>query len=129
MVFPEAYKRLHEKLKLEMPVFVKGAVRIEEGAAPKFALDDITPIDEAKVKLPRALRVKIPLETATEQTIDDLHALFTSAKGDARVLFDLDRERDFTVVMEAEGYNVLPDRSFINRVEAICGRGTVKVVE
>jgi DNA polymerase III subunit alpha len=129
MVFPEAYKRLHEKLKLEMPVFVKGAVRIEEGSAPKFALDDITPIDEAKVKLPRALRVKIPLETATEQTIDDLHALFTSAKGDARVLFDLDRERDFTVVMEAEGYNVLPDRSFINRVEAICGRGTVKVVE
>jgi DNA polymerase III subunit alpha len=129
MVFPEAYKRLHEKLKLEIPVFAKGAVRIEEGAAPKFALDEITPIDEAKVKLPKALRVKIPLESATEQTIDDLHALFVSAKGDARVLFDLDRERDFTVVMEAEGYNVLPDRSFINRVEAICGRGTVKVVE
>ena len=129
MVFPEAYKRIHEKLKLEVPVFVKGSVRVEEGAAPKFAIDDITPIDEAKVKLPRSLRIKIPLETATDQTIDDLHALFLSAKGDARVLFDLDRDRDFTVVMEAEGYNVLPDRSFVNRVEAICGRGAVKVVD
>jgi len=75
------------------------------------------------------LRVKIPLEIATEQTIDELHALFTASQGEARVLFDLDRDRDFTVVMEAEGYNVLPDRSFINRVEAICGRGAVKVVD
>jgi DNA polymerase-3 subunit alpha len=104
-------------------------VRIEEGANPKFAINEIMPLDDAKVKLPKALRVKIPLETATEQTIDDLHALFTASKGDARVLFDLDKDRDFTVVMEAEGYNVLPDRSFINRVEAICGRGAVKVVD
>jgi DNA polymerase III subunit alpha len=129
MVFPEAYRRLNEKIKLEVPVYVKGAVRIEEGSTPKFAINEIMPLDEAKVKLPKSLRIKIPLETATEQTIDELHALFVSAKGDARVLFDLDRDSDFTVVMEAEGYNVLPDRSFVNRVEAICGRGAVKVVD
>ena len=129
MVFPEAFKRLGDKVKLEVPVFVKGAVRIEEGAAPKFAINDIIPLEDAKVKLPRSLRIRIPLESSTEQTIDELHALFSAAKGDARVLFDLEREGDFTVVMEAEGYNVLPDRSFIHRVEAICGRGTVRVVD
>ncbi len=48
-------------------------------------------------------------------------------KGEARVLFDLERKGDFTVVMEAEGYNVLPDRAFINRVEELCGRGSVRV--
>jgi hypothetical protein len=31
--------------------------------------------------------------------------------------------------MEAEGYNVLPDRTFINRVEELCGRGSVRVVD
>ena len=30
------------------------------------------------------------------------------------------------VVMEAEGYNVLPDRNFIARVEQLCGRGSVR---
>ena len=42
------------------------------------------------------------------------------------MLFDLERKGDFTVVMEAEGYNVLPDRAFINRVEELCGRGSVR---
>jgi hypothetical protein len=30
--------------------------------------------------------------------------------------------------MEAEGYNVVPDRNFINRVEQLCGRGSVRVI-
>jgi len=30
--------------------------------------------------------------------------------------------------MEAEGYNVLPDRTFIARVESLCGRGAVRVI-
>jgi DNA polymerase-3 subunit alpha len=50
-------------------------------------------------------------------------------KGQAKVLFDVEREGDFMVVMEAEGYNVLPDRTFIARVEELCGRGAVRVID
>jgi len=70
----------------------------------------------------------VPLETAAEGTVDDLHALFKERKGEARVLFDVERVGDFMVVMEAEGYNVLPDRNFIARVEQLCGRGSVRVI-
>ena len=52
----------------------------------------------------------------------------TERKGEAKVLFDVERAGDFMVVMEAEGYNVLPDRSFIARVEELCGRGAVRVI-
>jgi hypothetical protein len=45
------------------------------------------------------------------------------------VLFDLERTDDFMVVMEAEGYNVHPDRAFIARVEQLCGRGSVRVID
>jgi hypothetical protein len=31
-------------------------------------------------------------------------------------------------VMEAEGYNVVPDRNFIAQVEQLCGRGSVRVI-
>ncbi|MEY2394988.1 MAG: polymerase subunit alpha, partial [Acidobacteriaceae bacterium] len=128
IVFPEAYKRLQDKVKLEVPVLVRAGVRIEEGANPKITAAEIMPLDEAKVPLPRAIRIRVPLETSGETTVDDLHTLFNERKGEARVLFDVERSGDFMVVMEAEGYNVLPDRNFIARVEQLCGRGSVRVI-
>ncbi|MGB6401743.1 MAG: DNA polymerase III subunit alpha, partial [Candidatus Sulfotelmatobacter sp.] len=128
IVFPEAYKRLGDKVKLEVPVLVRAGVRIEEGTNPKITAAEIMPLEDAKVPLPRAIRIRVPLETAGETTVDDLYALFTQRKGAAQVLFDVERAGDFMVVMEVEGYNVLPDRSFIARVEQLCGRGSVRVI-
>jgi hypothetical protein len=109
-------------------VLVRAGVRIEEGANPKITAAEIMPLEDAKVPLPRAIRIRVPLESAGEATVDDLHALFKERKGEARVLFDVERTGDFMVVMEAEGYNVLPDRNFIARVEQLCGRGSVRVI-
>ena len=129
LCFAEAYRRLSEKLKLDVPVLVKGGVKVEEGSNTKILVGDITPLEEAQPKLPRSLRIKIPLETASEGTIDALHSLCRERQGEAKVLFDLERRGDFTVVMEAEGYNVLPDRGFVARVEELCGRGSVRVID
>jgi len=129
LVFPDAYRKLQDKVKMEVPVLIRGGVRIEEGANPKLTVNDITPLEEAKVPLPRSLRIRIPLEKASETTVDDLHLLFSQRKGQAKVLFDVEREGDFMVVMEASGYNVLPDRNFIFRVEELCGRGAVRVID
>jgi DNA polymerase-3 subunit alpha len=128
IVFPEAYKRLADKVKLEVPVLVKAGVRIEEGANPKITAAEIMPLEDAKVPLPRAIRVRIPLESSAEETVDKLHTLFIERKGEAKVLFDVERQGDFMVVMEAEGYNVVPDRNFIARVEQLCGRGSVRII-
>jgi DNA polymerase-3 subunit alpha len=128
IVFPEAYKKLGEKVKLEVPVLVRAGVRIEEGTNAKITAAEIMPLEDAKVPLPRAIRIRVPLETAAEVTVDDLHALFKERKGEARVLFDVERVGDFMVVMEAQGYNVMPDRNFIARVEQLCGRGSVRVI-
>ncbi|PYX87484.1 MAG: DNA polymerase III subunit alpha, partial [Acidobacteria bacterium] len=129
LVFPEAFRRLQDKVKLEVPVLVRGGVRIEEGSNPKLTISEITPIEEAQPKLPRSIRVRIPVETTTDTTIDALHTLFTDRKGQAKVLFDVERQGDFMVVMEAEGYNVQPDRNFIARVEELCGRGAVRIID
>jgi len=129
LVFPEAFKKLQEKVKLEVPVLIRGGVRIEEGANPKLTVNDIVPLEDAKVPLPRSVRISIPLESATSSTVDALHTLFTERRGEAKVLFDVERAGDFMVVMEAEGYNVLPDRNFIARVEQLCGRGAVRIID
>jgi DNA polymerase III subunit alpha len=130
LVFPEAYKKVQDKLKslAEVPVLVRGGVRIEEGANPKFTVNDVNSLEDVKVPLPKSLRIRVPLENASAETIDELHLLFSQRKGEAKVLFDVERAGDFMVVMEAEGYNVLPDRAFIARVEELCGRGAVRVI-
>jgi len=130
LVFPEAYKKLQDKLKslAEIPVLVRGGVRIEEGANPKLTVNDIHSLEDVKVPLPKSLRIRVPLENASAGTIDELHLLFSQRRGEAKVLFDVERTGDFMVVMEAEGYNVLPDRAFISRVEELCGRGAVRVI-
>jgi DNA polymerase III subunit alpha len=128
LVFPDAYKRLQDKVKLEVPALVRGGVRIEEGANPKLTVSEIMPLEEAKAPLPRSIRIRIPLENANDSTVDALHSLFSERKGEAKVLFDLERQGDFMVVMEAEGYNVQPDRNFIARVEQLCGRGSVRII-
>jgi DNA polymerase III subunit alpha len=129
IVFPEAYRKLEEKVKLDVPVLVRGGLRIEEGVNPKLTVNDILALSEAKVPLPRSLRIRIPAGKANPSTIDDLHALFARSRGETKVLFDVEQEGDFMVVMEAEGYNVLPDRSFMACVEQLCGRGAVRVID
>jgi DNA polymerase-3 subunit alpha len=129
VVFPDAFKKLQERLKLEVPVLVRCGVRVEEGSNPKLTVSDIIPLEEARPRLPQALRIRIPLETATQFTVDALHALCAERRGPAKVLFDVERQGDFVVVMEAESYNVQPDRSFIERAEELCGRGSVRIIE
>ncbi len=128
LIFPESFRKLGEKVKLEVPVLIRGGVRIEDGANAKLTVNEIIPLDEAKVPLPKALRIRIPLESASEDTVGALQALFHERPGEAKVLFDVERQGDFMVVMEAEGYNVMPDRNFIGRVEELCGRGSVRVI-
>ena len=128
IVFPEAYKRIGEKVKLEVPVLVKAGVRIEEGANPKITAAEIMPLEDAKVPLPRAIRIRVMVDDDGASTVDQLHGLFLERKGEAKVLFDVERQGDFMVVMEADGYNVLPDRNFIARVEQLCGRGSVRII-
>jgi DNA polymerase-3 subunit alpha len=129
LVFPEAYRRLTDKLKLTVPVLVRGGVRVEEGSNPKLTVGDVIPLEQAQPKLPRSVRIRIPLEAATESTVDSLHSLCAGHKGEAKVLFDLERAGDFMVVMEAQGYNVQADRAFIARVEELCGRGSVRIID
>jgi hypothetical protein len=62
-------------------------------------------------------------------TVDVLHDHCASHPGEAKVLFDVERSGDFMVIMEPEGYNVQPDRAFIARVEELCGRGSVRIVD
>jgi DNA polymerase-3 subunit alpha len=126
--FPEAYKKLAEKLKIEVPVLVRGVLRGEEDAAPKLAVSSITALEDVKVKLPEGLRIRVPMDRATEATLEQLHALIVSAPGPGKLLLDLEQKDEYLVVLEPSGFAVAADKAFVERVEELVGRGSVRII-
>ena len=127
--FPEAYKKLAEKLKIEVPVLARGVLRGEEDSEPKLALSSITALEDVKVKLPGSLRIRVAMERATEVTLTQLHALIVATPGTGKLLLDLEQKGEFLVVLEPTGFAVAADKAFVERVEELVGLGSVRVIE
>ena len=129
IVFPQSYEKLAEKLKIDVPVLVRGVLRGEEESAPKLAVSSIQALEDVKVKLPDALRIKVPLHSPDTTLLEKLHAILMAAPGKGKLLLDLEEPGEFCAVLEPQGVTVAADRLFIDRVEELVGRGSVRVMD
>ena len=127
--FPEAYKRMAESLKIDVPVLVRGVLRGEEDSAPKLAISNITALEDVKLKLPSSMRIRIALDRVGEPALTELHAMMLATPGKGKILLDFEQRDDYLVVLEPEGLGVAADRAFIERVEELVGAGTVRIIE
>ncbi|GGH11676.1 DNA polymerase III subunit alpha [Silvibacterium dinghuense] len=127
--FPKDYARLAESLKIEVPVLIKGNIRAEEDAAPKIAIASIQPLEDVKVKLPLNIRLKVPLERASEATLEELKVLLEAAPGPGKLMLSLEQKGEYCVIMEPAGFAIAADRGFIDRTEALLGRGVVQILD
>jgi DNA polymerase-3 subunit alpha len=129
IAFPQSYEKLAEKLKIDVPVVVRGSLRGEEDSAPKLAISSIQALEDIKVKLPEALRIKVPLHSPDAALLTKLMTLFRDSPGQGKVLLDLEEPGEFCAVLEPTKLAVLADRLFIDRVEELVGRGGVRVIQ
>ncbi len=129
IVFPQSYEKLAEKMKIEVPVVVRGALRGEEDAAPKLAVSGVAALEDVKLKLPEALRIKVPLHSSDAALLEKLMRLFADSPGKAKMLLDFEEPGEFCAVLEPGKMMVTADRLFIDRVEEIVGRGAVRVIQ
>ena len=128
IVFPQSYEKLAEKLKIDVPVIVRGSLRGEEDSAPKIAISSIQALEDVQVRLPEALRIKVPLHSPDAALMSKLEAIFRGAPGRGKVLLNLEEPGEFCAVLEPHGFTVSADRQFIESVEGLVGRGAVQVI-
>ena len=128
IAFPQSYEKLAEKLKMDVPVLIRGSLRGEEDSAPKIAISSIQALEDVQVKLPEALRIKVPLHSPDAALMSKLQALFRAAPGRGKVLLNLEEPGEFCAVIEPQGYGVAADVQFIESVEGLVGRGAVQVI-
>jgi DNA polymerase-3 subunit alpha len=128
IVFPQNYEKLAEKVKIDVPVLVRGSLRGEEDSAPKLSVSQITALEDVKIKLPDALRIRVPLHSPDEALLEKLEHVFRGAPGSGKLLLNLEEPGAFCAVLEPQGFSVAADVQFIERVEALVGRGAVQVI-
>jgi DNA polymerase-3 subunit alpha len=129
IAFSQSYIKLADKLKIDVPVVVRGVLRGEEDSAPKLALSSIQALEDIKLKLPESLRIKVPLHNPDAALLEKLHAVLLGAPGKGKVLLDLEEPGEFCAVLEPHNMLVAADRLFIDNIEELVGRGGVRVLD
>ncbi len=129
IAFSANYEKLKDKLKIDVPVVVRGVLRGEEESAPKLSVSNIQALEDVKIKLPDSLRIKVPLHNPDAALLEKLHAVFLGAPGKGKVLLDLEEPGEFCAVLEPHNIMVAADRLFIDHIEELVGRGGVRVLD
>jgi len=126
--FAKDYDRLADQLKTEAAVLLRGTLIGEEDSAPKLAISGIQHLDEVQVRLPTGVRLRVNLEVASEELFSSIKARIDAAPGPGKVLMHLQQKGQYEVVLESPGMSVAADRSWVESVEELLGRGAVQVL-
>jgi DNA polymerase III subunit alpha len=131
LVFATSFERLAPLVMEDQAVLVRGLALPDEDASTKISVQDIIPLDNARIDLPSVISIRIWLGrngsntngAAGNDTSDKAQALedlFRRKPGDTQVRLRLEAPKDFSVLLDVST-KVRPDREFKRALEAICG--------
>jgi DNA polymerase-3 subunit alpha len=128
LLFTTQYERLAPMLEEDKAVLLRGLVLPEENAPPKISVQEIVPLDVARVPLPSLISIKVRLgRNGGSEPADALQKLFQEKPGETEVRFRLELPRDFSVILDVPA-KVRPDREFKAALEKICGADAMEVL-
>jgi DNA polymerase-3 subunit alpha len=128
LIFANQYEALAPLLVEDQAVLLRGSIRVEEGAPPKVAVNEIIPLDNARVAPPAQVAITLRLGNGNgSDAIDRLRDLFERKPGETDVRFRVLRSKDFLVFYDL-AQRVCADRDFRRQVEEICGPGSLEVM-
>ena len=132
MVFSTQYERLNTALIEDQAVLVRGLVLPEESAPPKISVQEIVPLEVARLNLPSLISIRIPMNGTPGVNPDAdrataLSTLFRSKPGETEVRLRLEKARDFSVILDIT-VKVRPDKEFCAEVARICGSEAMEIL-
>ncbi|MBI3210466.1 MAG: DNA polymerase III subunit alpha [Candidatus Solibacter usitatus] len=125
MVFSGVIESLTPFLVEDKGVLVRAAVLPEENSAPRLNVQEIIPLENARVNFPALISIRVGL--GNSECAKALHDLFGRKPGETDVRLRLEKPREFSVVLDLQA-KVKPDKEFLNEVERICGAEAVEVL-
>jgi DNA polymerase-3 subunit alpha len=127
LVFPDTFAKVQKLLEVDAPLLVKGKLDNDESTI-KILASDIYPIERVKEVLSRTVTIRINSKLAPEDVAERLQPIIDEKRGAAEIIFELEFPGRFTALVRPNPYvKISPDREFVESVERICGRDTVRL--
>ena len=127
LLFTTNYERLAASLAEDQAVLVRALVLPEENAPPKVSVQDIVPLEVARIPLPSLISIRVWIGRNGGDRAASLSDLFQRKPGDTQVRLRLESPRDFTVILDVPA-KVRPDREFRAEIEKLCGSEAIEVL-
>ena len=127
MVFSTQFERLQNYLVESKAILVRGLVYPEENAPPKISIQDIVPLELARLNLPSLISIRVPMKDAESDRAADLQKLFSRKPGETEVRLRLEKTKDFSVILDLSA-KVRPDKEFCAELARICGPEAMEVL-
>jgi DNA polymerase-3 subunit alpha len=127
LLFTTQWERLSGMLEEDRAVLIRGTALPEEGAGTKVSVQEIVPLDVARVPLPSLISIKVRIGRNGIDRASALSRLFQEKPGEAQVRLRLEAVGDFAVLLDVPA-RVRPDRAFKAEVERICGVEALEVL-
>jgi DNA polymerase III subunit alpha len=128
LVFATSYERLAAEVMEDQVVLVTALALPEENGPPKISIQNIVPLDVARLDFASVISIRVWLGRNGEiDRAKALEELFQKKPGDTQVRLRLEAPRDFSVLIDVPA-KVRPDKEFRKQVEAICGAECIERV-
>jgi DNA polymerase III subunit alpha len=127
MVFTTQYDRLLTALVEDQAVLVRGLVLPEDNGPPKISVQEIIPLQSARLHLPTLISIRVGVGSNGGDRAAALNQLFEKKRGETEVRLRLEKPRDFSVILDV-ATKVRPDKEFRAEVERICGPESVEIL-
>jgi DNA polymerase III subunit alpha len=128
MLFSTQYERLLPSLIEDKAVLVRGLVLPEENAPPKISIQEIVPLEVARLNLPSLISIRVPVNGADgSERAASLRRLFEQKPGETEVRLRLEKSRDFSVILDVTA-KVRPDKEFCAELARICGSEAMEIL-
>jgi DNA polymerase-3 subunit alpha len=128
MLFSTQYERLLPSLIEDKAVLVRGLVLPEENAPPKISIQEIVPLEVARLHLPSLISIRVPVNGVDgSERATALRQLFEQKPGETEVRLRLEKSRDFSVILDVTA-KVRPDKEFCAELARICGSEAMEIL-
>src|SRR5881296_2938250 len=127
LAFPESFARLEQLLKPGNPLLLKMRVQVEE-AGTRLSLQEARRLEEiAEHAGANEFRVRLEMQSLSEDLLDRLEDLFAGSPGTCPVVFELYAPDGSVAVVQAQ-QRVKTACELVEAVQQLCGEGAVRTV-
>ena len=121
MVFPKTMAEHGHKLEDDRIVLVKGRVDRRDDL-PKLICHEIEVLEVSQLEQARPVRVRLPVESIREETIEELKVLLVAHPGDSEVYLHLG---DSQVLRLPDDFSVDPASGLVGEIRVLLGANSV----